>query len=101
MEETWSGLGDYAYIAAVFIPIIVGLLAKASTPSWAKVLGAIVLSAAVGAVTIWQTTGNWEWSIPFMLSIFGAAEVVYRLVIKNIPGASDWLASHLRSDSTP
>jgi hypothetical protein len=76
----------------------VGLLAKASTPSWAKLAGSIGLSIAVGAITIWQTTGTWEWSVPFMLSLFGACELVYRGIIKNIPGASDWLAAHLRKD---
>lgn len=88
----FSGLGSYSYIAAIIIPIVIGLLTKASWPGWAKFVCALALSIVVGAVTIWQTTGEWVWSPVFVLSILGAAEAFYNVLIKPT-GIGDWLAS--------
>jgi hypothetical protein len=97
--DPWSGLGDYAYLAALLIPIVCGLLTKASWPSWAKFLVVIALSAAVGAITIWQTSGSWEWSAPFVLSIIGASQIVYRTLKALVPGILDWAQGSLVKDS--
>jgi hypothetical protein len=94
MDEIYSGLGQYAYIAALFVPVIVGLLVKAQWPSWGKFIVTIVLSIIIGAVTIWQTNGSWEWSVAFILSLLGTSELVYRVILKQIPGLTEWLASH-------
>lgn len=98
MTEIFSGMGEYAYIAAILIPIAVGLLSKASWPSWVKFCITIALSVAVAAVTVWQTTDSFSWSWAFLLSIIGTAEVVYRVIVKNVPGVSEWLARNGISD---
>jgi hypothetical protein len=98
--DVFSGLGDWAYLAAIAIPIIIGLLTKASWPGWAKFLAALALSIIVGVITVWKTTGNWEWSPVFILSIIGAAEAFYNVIVKPT-GLGDWLAGKLVKDKPP
>jgi hypothetical protein len=88
----------WAYLVALAVPFIVGLLSKCSWASWAKFLMTVVLSAAIGLVTIRVTTDKWgEWSLPFIVSLIGASEVYFRVFV-DATGLKGWLADHWVKD---
>ena len=86
----------FAYIVAFAVPFVTGFLARSTWTTWAKFGLAAGLSLAIGAATI-AITGNdweWEWSVPFLLSIVGASEVYFRAFVDAIPGLKKWLAEN-------
>jgi hypothetical protein len=91
----------YAYLIALAIPFITGLLAKCSWPSGAKFGILVVLCFGLGIGTVLITNGqSWAWNMPFLVSIVVAAEIYYRLFIKSMPKVKQWLADHLNKDKT-
>jgi hypothetical protein len=88
----------WAYLVALAVPFVVGFLAKCSWPSWSKFTITVILSAAIGLVTIRITTNTWgELTLPFIVSLIGASEVYFRIFVDGT-GIKEWLASHFNKD---
>jgi hypothetical protein len=89
----------WAYLAALAVPFLCGLLTKTTWAGWKKFMVTVALSAVIGAVTtvirIYVAGAPWEWdNIAFYLSIVGEAEIIYRVFVKNVPGLPLLLAKN-------
>jgi hypothetical protein len=87
----------WAFAIAWVIPLVCGWLTKATLKSKYKFMITLGLSALLGTgtmlINVYVSGGSWDWlDAALYLGIVGEAEIVYRLFVKNIPGATAWLA---------
>lgn len=92
-----SNSAAWAYLVALAVPFLCGLLTKCAWPAWTKFTVTVVLALVIGVVTVVLTGDQWTWgtTLPFLVSVIGAAEVWFRYVIERVPGLTEWLQSHL------
>jgi hypothetical protein len=91
----------YAYLIALAVPFIVGLLSKCSWPAIAKfgITAALSVAIGLGTLAIDGAFSDWQWSktLPFIVSIVGASEVYFRLFV-DATGIKPWLLDHFHKD---
>lgn len=88
------------YVVMAVVPVLIGLLTKASWPSLVK-FGLVVVAAAVcGLVTMEVKDLPWtvEGILPFIISLVGTSQVFFMLFV-NKTGLKEWLAKYLVSDT--
>lgn len=86
-----------ALILAIIIPFVAGLLTRATWPSWVRFAVVVVLSALVGAGTLFYAGGlvfTAEAYLVTVAAIIGASQTVYAFLIK-ATGLNTWVDSHL------
>lgn len=88
----------YALLIAILLPFIVGLLTKATWPHWVRFGVLLVLSAAVGAGTLYFSGGltfTADTYLVTVMAIVGAGQTVYALGVRTIPGLKEWIDGHV------
>jgi hypothetical protein len=84
----------YGLLIAILLPFIVGLLTRATWPHWARFCVLLLLSAAVGAGTLYYSGAlsfTAETYLVTVMAIVGAGQTVYALGVRTIPGLKDWI----------
>lgn len=95
--EAWNELW-LIVVVGILIPFVTGLLVKRSWPQGVKVVIAFVVSAIVGAGTVYLSNG-WEGELgTTILLCFGAGQFWFWLLVKAVPGLNEWLQSHFIRD---
>ena len=86
-----------ALILAIIIPFVAGLLTRATWPSWVRFSVVVVLSALVGAGTLYYAGGlvfTAETYLVTVAAIIGASQTIYAFLIRTT-GLKPWIDSHL------
>jgi hypothetical protein len=93
----------FAIVAGFVATIIIGLLTRATWPSWAKVVMAGAVAVVLGLVELWIAGDTvWSWSNlwPIAAAVFVLAKAWFTLIAWKVPGLQDWWERHGLKPST-